>query len=564
MATKKESINTVDFTQTEWGKVLLNGSYVFCMRVAESWKNFVENISDDFQGYRQKMQNEIEKAAIERQNLIDEKSTLLGYLDASVKKVTKSKYKYLHITPSLQMVKNYHLYQKATDPMTQAICYADYQKYIEYTKDKAEARAEYQNALDENNRLKEMYKEFMDNHAMDSSRLNTFVNNRQWRLDRIDENVALMLKQDKEQVYNLLLSNPCCEAIARRIKGILNRFSNGDFDVVLTNDEKEHVIDLLIEYILKMDMNTLDFLRVIYNDTEKEKRKELKDAEYNLPVEQFKIIGKFSDKEITYKIFNAFATTFLGYVRMSYEIVRNKHYRFDNIDALVNDDGEPGNVDGYNQELQESKEGATVYDAKKKRNKNIDVKKIFNEETQAEWERSKKYLLSNLTEIADNAFEMIEDNDIDKNDLAEKIKQIIEMVDANLVRKGWIGRNLNHFIEDVFGGFVSVGDKTKITEAVIASIQLELCEYFIKNISQRIKDESVSYLDIDEYSEKLYNFVMKRYNKARKKMRWSNCEDMVASLEKEASIEQRIEFLTEKVPNTPPTSKADTYYMKSI
>ena len=424
------------------------------------------------------------------------------------------------------------------------------------------SRAEYQEALDENNRLKDMYKQFMDNHSMDTSRLNNIIRNRQWQYERVNENVAMMLKQDEEHVYNLFLSDVCCEAIARRIKGILNRFSNGDFDVVLTADEKENVIDLLAEYVIKMDVNT-DFLRVIYNDTEKEKRKELKDAEFVMPLNEFKILGKFSDKEIAYKIFNAFATTFLGYVRMSYEVVRNKHYRFDSIDTLTYDEDE-GKIDGHNQELQESKEGATVYDAKKKRAKNIDVNKLFNEDARIEWENCKNLLLNRVDDIVENVLNILGENILDKEDLTDKIRQIVEMIDANLIRNGWIGRNLNHFIEDVFGGFTSNKNKTKITEAIVYSIQLELCEYFIKNIIQRIKDESVSYLDMDVYSEKLYNFVMKHYRRVRRKMKWSSCEDMVVSLEKEANIEQRIEFLTEKTPNTSPTSKADTYYMKSI
>lgn len=560
--TKKETTNAVDFTQTEWGKVLLHISYIFCMRIAESWKTFVDKVATDFPRYQQGLQDEIADARIKRQNLIIEKSTLLGYIDASVKHVSKSKYQYLHTVPTAEVVKGYRLYKDTQDQRY----LADYQNYLQYQKDKDAAREEYQKALDENNRLKEMYRQFMDNHSMDTSRLNNIINNRQWQYDRVSAEVAAMLKQDEKHVYDLFLSDACCEAIARRIKGVLNRFSNGDFDVVLTNDEKENVIDLLADYILKMDVNT-DFLRVIYNDTEKEKRKELKDPEFVIPLDEFKILGKFDDKEIAYKIFNAFATTFLGYVRMSYEVVRNKHYRFDSIDAMIvneNDDDNYANRGLHNQDLQESKEGATIYDAKKKRAKNVDVSKLFNEDARVEWGHGKKHLLAHADDIAENVLDILGEGILDKTDLVNKIRQIVDMVDVNLIRNGWIGRNLNHFIEDVFGGFVSNKDKTKITEAIASSIQLELCEYFIKNIIQRIKDESVSYFDIDAYSEKLYNFVMRHYNKVRGKMKWGSCEDMVASLEKEANIEQRIEFLTEKTPNTPPISKADTYYMKSI
>lgn len=560
--TKKETTNAVDFTQTEWGKVLLHISYIFCMRIAESWKTFVDKVATDFPRYQQGLQDEIADARTKRQNLIVEKSTLLGYIDASVKHVSKSKYQYLHTVPAAEVVKGYRLYKDTQDQRY----FTDYQNYLQYQKDKDAARSEYQKALDENNRLKEMYRQFMDNHSMDTSRLNNIINNRQWQYDRVSAKVAAMLKQDEKHVYDLFLSDACCEAIARRIKGVLNRFSNGDFDVVLTNDEKENVIDLLADYILKMDVNT-DFLRVIYNDTEKEKRKELKDPEFVMPLDEFKILGKFDDKEIAYKIFNAFATTFLGYVRMSYEVVRNKHYRFDSIDAMIvneNDDDNYANRGLHNQDLQESKEGATVYDAKKKRAKNVDVSKLFNEDARVEWEQGKKHLLTHADDIAENVLDILGEGILDKTDLVNKIRQIVDMVDVNLIRNGWIGRNLNHFIEDVFGGFVSNKDKTKITEAIASSIQLELCEYFIKNIIQRIKDESVSYFDIDTYSEKLYNFVMRHYNKVRGKMKWGSCEDMVASLEKEANIEQRIEFLTEKTPNTPPISKADTYYMKSI
>ena len=560
--TKKGTTNAVDFTQTEWGKVLLHISYIFCMRIAESWKTFVDKVATDFPRYQQGLQDEIADARTKRQNLIVEKSTLLGYIDASVKHVSKSKYQYLHTVPAAEVVKGYRLYKDTQDQRY----FTDYQNYLQYQKDKDAARSEYQKALDENNRLKEMYRQFMDNHSMDTSRLNNIINNRQWQYDRVSAKVAAMLKQDEKHVYDLFLSDACCEAIARRIKGVLNRFSNGDFDVVLTNDEKENVIDLLADYILKMDVNT-DFLRVIYNDTEKEKRKELKDPEFVMPLDEFKILGKFDDKEIAYKIFNAFATTFLGYVRMSYEVVRNKHYRFDSIDAMIvneNDDDNYANRGLHNQDLQESKEGATVYDAKKKRAKNVDVSKLFNEDARVEWEQGKKHLLTHADDIAENVLDILGEGILDKTDLVNKIRQIVDMVDVNLIRNGWIGRNLNHFIEDVFGGFVSNKDKTKITEAIASSIQLELCEYFIKNIIQRIKDESVSYFDIDTYSEKLYNFVMRHYNKVRGKMKWGSCEDMVASLEKEANIEQRIEFLTEKTPNTPPISKADTYYMKSI
>ena len=260
--TKKENINTVDFTQTEWGKVLLHISYVFCMRVADSWKSFVDKIATDFPHYQQGLQDEIADDQRKRQDLILEKSTLLGYIDASIKQVSKSKYQYLHTIPTAEVVKGYQLYKSTQDQQY----LADYQNYLQYKKDKDVSRAEYQEALDENNRLKDMYKQFMDNHSMDTSRLNNIILNRQWQYERVNENVAMMLKQDEEHVYNLFLSDVCCEAIARRIKGILNRFSNGDFDVVLTADEKENVIDLLAEYVIKMDVNT-DFLRVIYNDT---------------------------------------------------------------------------------------------------------------------------------------------------------------------------------------------------------------------------------------------------------------------------------------------------------
>ena len=534
----------VDFSKTEYGKVLLGCSFLFCQNVADAWISFADAVTENYSDFMKKTKQDLENAKKHRKKLLRQKTEILESVNDSCYKCIKTRKNYCDVLNiNNRIVRDYHAYLQAVKNHNQVLQEKYYDSFVQHQKwnsAKKKAWKIHEKAQINRDKEKQRYSQFMENHSRETERLVTVISHRQWNYEHIKEYVIDKIRNDKEHIYQVLKTEEHVSTTARRIKGIINKFSRGNFDIVLTDDEKEECINLIMQYMMQSDLcSNINFLKVLYNKQEESQETE------------FKFLDRYTDKEITYKVFNAFATTFLGFVRMSYTQVFANHYRKESLDAK-RDNGEDEEMDGYEHTSNEDNNDNNwlIGNYKKNRQTKLNPRKIYDESTQDVWQESKTFLLSKTDEMASSVIQMIQNPMWDNQELSDILKCIIRKIDTTLFYDGWVGSKLKHIIKDAFQGFGSKLSQEQITDAVNTCIQLYLCNYYIEKlcITERLEDA-------DDYSKKLYNYVMNKLEKNKEK--YEKCC-------KEANLEKKINFLTEEVPDTPPTSKTNTICLKKI
>lgn len=436
---KKEEKSTVITIRDnfDWGKILFNACYIFNKNLADYWIEYIKKYENG-EIKTVDAEHKIKQMNQTRDNLLTNKLKLRDNTRSASINVTSS---YRNYVKSLPIGKSVSSLRKNS---VEYDVNPEYKKLNDY----------YFITVNEEEKAIKKEKEYTCDHLFETRTLGNKMKQLKKMINIHNKQLAHPLSDDKEKLYNFILSENQIEKLMGVCLNILNSYSEKDFNQIMNIQDKEKISELIFNYFNDFKHN-YDFLAGCY-EIKDDGKLYLKDLE-----------------ELQNKLYNGYYFTIRGHVQRAYIKAREEHYNIISSDEKWSDEPDNFNhgIDKYN---------------------NIDNDYIYNKRSEFDegmidfWKSCKEYLSCYYKNIAFEFYQKMNEKFSDLSDYYNQentqkmILEIINGINDELIRGRDLGNKFKYIILYSTRGAESKKEWQYSTE-VMSLIFKKYLQKFFKN-----------------------------------------------------------------------------------
>lgn len=453
MSKKNEDKTTVSNIKEnfDWGKILFNACYIFNMNLAKYWLDYVDNYEKN--RIQENSLNEIEFLTKRRDKILDYRDKLHLNVKKYSNKTIKS---YRDYTKTLLIGDCVRLYRKENIKSS---------KYLEIINNRKELLKEYyscsnllKNAITE----EEEYKKY---HLFETRNIGNKVKTLKKIVDIHELQLHHSLMEDRDVVYDFLISEEQTERLMGVCLNILNTYSEKEFSTMMSIKDRENIAENIFNYFYNFSHN-YDFLVGCY-ERKDDNKLYLKDLEI-----------------LKNKLYNGYYFTIRGFVQRSYSTIRKEHFNIESVDDNWKDDAGNGNhgFDNYIN-TDDLKGGYSTIAVSSERYKLSEGMITF-------WEMCCDYLNQHIDEMANELLikmsgrfsHMTYYSQMSNNIIMKNIfKNILLGITQEISQGKNIGNKLKHIVLDAMGGAETKEEWKQCVDFITNIIKKNMQNFFLEN-----------------------------------------------------------------------------------
>ena len=455
----KKSKNDVDIKSTvmnmrdefDWGKILFDACYIFNYSLAEHWLNYVKNYQN--KKFVQDSDKHINEIIETRNKIINTKKDFKENRKKTIQQANIFYKQYAQALPIGSFIKEQRMNNNSVQ----------FQELMNIRKDSYD---KYHHFIDENNKIIQEENDYTKNHLFQARTLGTRARTLKKIINIHELELSHPICEDKDIIYNFLISEEQAERLMGVCINILNTYSEKEFSKSMNVQDREKIADNIYEYFSTFEHN-YDFITGCYQ-VGNDNKLYLKDLE-----------------KLKSKLYNGYYFTIRGFVQRSYIAARDEKYNITSVDMNWNDEDNHSNCgfDKYTNTEEELKGGYSVAATSAETNG-------FGEGMKNFWYSCQEYLKENIDEMANELFYKMKNRFSDMNYYCSMTNNQIMVnillntlngISEELKRGKNVSSKLKHIILDSMGGAET---KTEWKQCVIFTsdiIMKHINKFFIYN-----------------------------------------------------------------------------------
>lgn len=480
-----------------WGNTLWSSCIYFNNLLAENWLKYCEAYSN-FE--LKKTKNEITLSNLKRA-----KEKLSKYIESirndvrkSSKRMTAAYSDYIALEIDNNLVKSarkYKLAQKRNDTELLLQFSKDMEDYNKAIKLRSDKKQEYESAREYNHEMELKYKLFMEKNKDKTRHLTSKIKKIQKLVDKCKLLNNYDFEQDKEHLYEFFKSQRLAERLLITTHSILNKLHGYSFKTIFSNSEKERVVELYFDHIMKSRFN-FDYIIACYSvDNEK--------------------VEKISDNELVKTIYNGYFLTLKGGLSNAFYKVLNERKNTISLNETIGDDNDGGATEKINlYSNPQNRKSGFITDSSLFKPKMILNQYVVDDATKNYWTILQNELLKN-TQIMSDEFcheYMIKYNlktqcKDDIKNIADVFANIIKKINSELMSDRTLGIKLAHIIVDTIGGVENRNERVFFVDTINKIMRKHICKHFMSIIKNSIGSETDIMFSEEKTQQLFYQFA---------------------------------------------------------
>lgn len=437
---KKSTVLTIK-ENNAWGMSLYNACYVFNFNFANYALEYAKKYENGEIKYDEiDLSEKLEK---KRNDLINQQHIMKEDVVKKTKLAISTYRKYAKTLPVGRCVSHWRNHESMDD-------------YIKIINEREKLNVLYHQCRIDEYQAKKRERKFIDEHKFSTRELGYQIKNLEKKVKVHSHKLDYAISDDIQKIYELLISEEMAEKLMGVCLNILNTYSEKDFTILMSNQDKEHVADYIYDFFFNFKHN-YDFIAGCYELGEDDKL-HLKN------IEQLKT-----------KIYNGYYFTIRGFVQSSYSMARSEHFNIESTDKNWLEEEHTSNhgIDNYT-----NTEDFVVAPKHQGISRGlIDY-----------WNLCKQYLMDHTEDMSKEFVKIMSDKfkRIDyykNNNMNDYMIKMLEKINKEISSGRDIGNQFKHIVLDSLGGAESKEEWkccTEITTQIISKYMQKFFEDYNK------------------------------------------------------------------------------------